>query len=387
MSFEVVVVGASVRALAQSVIRAGGRPIPCDLFADGDLRRLAATEVIGREGYPEDFEPFLRRHAGIPWMYTGGLENAPKLLSRWAEISPLWGNTGEVVQEARSPERMVEFLRKEGLATLEVTRDPREIPADGSWMIKPIHGTGGMGVRPWWGESAEKKFEPLRQSASVTHYWQRRARGTPHSAIYVGREDGVDLVGVTRQRIGEAFLHAQPFRYAGSTGPIALLERQQGMLRAIGRCFGERMGLRGVFGVDFLLTEDGNVFPVEINPRYTASVEVLEWGLGVAVIELHRQVFSNLGCPSPIGRTPVPFVDKGILFARQSCRIRRSAPCYRDDGNDFGIQYADIPEPDSKFAAGDPILSLLAFGDSLDEVSRKLSQVVEHFYHDSLEPI
>ena len=48
------------------------------------------------------------------------------------------------------------------------------------------------------------------------------------------------------------------------------------ILQQLGLDLARGCGLRGLFGVDFVLSE-GVPWPVEINPRYTASVEVLEY--------------------------------------------------------------------------------------------------------------
>ena len=62
-------------------------------------------------------------------------------------------------------------------------------------------------------------------------------------------------------------------------------------------------GLRGLFGVDFVL-RDGIPWPVEVNPRYTASVEVLEFAAGIRALTLHRSIFAANGSIA------VPLVDE-----------------------------------------------------------------------------
>ena len=90
------------------------------------------------------------------------------------------------------------------------------------------------------------------------------------------------LIGVTRQLIGVA---GSPFSYRGSIGPWPIDERPG--RSATGwethRWFG--FGLVGWFGVDYVL-HDGVPWPVEINPRYTASVEIHE--LASASIAVRR---------------------------------------------------------------------------------------------------
>src|SRR5215213_4454745 len=96
---SLIVMGASVRALAFSARRAGFQPWAIDLFADRDLAAICPTVKIQR--YPEDFAAALAEAPEARWMYTGGLENYPRLIDEMAKIRPLVGNGGAVVRAAR----------------------------------------------------------------------------------------------------------------------------------------------------------------------------------------------------------------------------------------------------------------------------------------------
>ena len=52
-------------------------------------------------------------------------------------------------------------------------------------------------------------------------------------------------------------------------------------------------GLRGLFGIDFLLDDAGRAWLTEINPRYTASVEVFEMALGLPLLADHVRAVVN----------------------------------------------------------------------------------------------
>ena len=71
------------------------------------------------------------------------------------------------------------------------------------------------------------------------------------------------------------------FNYCGNIGPITLPVPVRNILQGIGDTLAVKAGLRGVFGIDFIL-EGKTPVPVEVNPRYTASVEVLEESIPVA---------------------------------------------------------------------------------------------------------
>src|SRR5207249_9264748 len=97
--------------------------------------------------------------------------------------------------------------------------------------------------------------------------------------VYVGAERHGNpfaaFLEVTRQLVGEPWLHAAPFHYCGSIGPLPLSESLWRKFWRIGTVLAKAFRLRGLFGVDCVL-RDGIPWPVEVNPRYPASVEVLE---------------------------------------------------------------------------------------------------------------
>src|SRR5439155_16563562 len=69
-------------------------------------------------------------------------------------------------------------------------------------------------------------------------------------------------------------------------------------------------GLRGVFNIDFVLS-GGRPIPLEVNPRYSASIEVLEHGIG-------RPVFAERYPPNPPPPCPKREGGEGPLLAPPS---------------------------------------------------------------------
>src|SRR5437588_46110 len=100
---SLIVLGASARAAAFSARRAGFEPYAIDLFADRDLAAICPSVKIRR--YPHDFLVALAAAPQAPWIYTGGLENFPRLVDRLADVRPLLGNSGHVLRRVRDPQR------------------------------------------------------------------------------------------------------------------------------------------------------------------------------------------------------------------------------------------------------------------------------------------
>ena len=91
--------------------------------------------------------------------------------------------------------------------------------------------------------------------------------GFSQGAAAVSMLAGVPPVG---DRVGIPWLHAAPFHYCGSIGPIKPSPSLQGQLEKLGSVLAQGCGLKGLFGVDYIRREE-TPWIVEINPRLTTS--------------------------------------------------------------------------------------------------------------------
>jgi predicted ATP-grasp superfamily ATP-dependent carboligase len=369
-----VIVGASVRAAAFSALRAGLRPWCADLFADVDLQRVAPVVPVQGQDYPEGLLEIVKQAPPVPWMYTGAMENRRDLVGRLTETRPLWGCDPAALALARNPWRVATCLREADLPCPDI----RLVPVTGRWLIKPLAGAGGRGIAVWDGRQESLSRKKV--------YFQEMVEGLPCSAVYVGDNSGARLLGVTRQLIGEPWLHAGPFHYAGSVGPLSLGTAATTLFEWIGNALCRGCNLRGLFGVDCIL-RDGVPFPVEVNPRYTASVEILEHTTGLESLELHRT--ACMLSRSPQGRAGLRLaakqggdcniVGKAILFARDPLTFPADGPWLAalDQPVTPLRDFADIPPAGSFIDRGRPILTLFARAASVEECLGELRRRAE----------
>jgi predicted ATP-grasp superfamily ATP-dependent carboligase len=364
---HLLIVGASARAAAFSALRAGLRPECADLFADADLRARCAVRRVEPMDYPCGFLDVPALRTSGPWLYTGGLENRPDLIDELARRrQPLWGNPAPALRRVRSPVELCDALREAGLPCPAVRPSDDAPPLDGRWLVKPLAGAGGSGIRPWSGRA--RPAVPSRP-----FYWQEFIAGESCAAVYVGDGRTARLLGVTRQLVGEPWLHAAPFHYCGSVGPLPLSPALRQAFTDVGAALGRAFGLRGLFGVDGVL-RDGVPYPVEVNPRYTASVEVLEYAAGLRALALHRHAFDT-EAPVPLPAEPAGVVGKAILFAQAPLRFPDQGPWVDASGGaDIMPAFADVPHAGDPIEAGRPILTLFAragtMAECLDQLRR-----------------
>lgn len=349
LEHSLLIVGASVRAAAFSALRAGLRPCAIDLFNDTDLQAACSTIPLPPAGYPHALPVAARRAPPGPWMYTGGMENRPSIVRQISRDRPLWGNDATTLRKVRSPRFLARLFADAAIPFPALRFDPIRLAARRRWLIKPRGGAGGVGIRFWDGGALPRR--PI--------FFQEFIEGEPCSAVYVGDGRQAHLLGVTRQLVGESWLHAQPFHYCGSVGPLQLGAATVRAFQRVGRVLTKHCQLLGLFGVDCVL-RDGIPWPIEVNPRYTASVEVLEHATGVPALELQRQVFEGGRAKPQAAENRAGFVGKAILFAAKELTFPGVGPWQRRVDPHQLPEFADIPPGGQRIATNRPILTCFA---------------------------
>lgn len=348
MADRILILGASARAAAASARRAGYEPFVIDLFADRDTQSLADCLRCPLEAYPHGLFRLARQAPRMPWMYTGGLENAPELIDALAQERPLWGNGSAVLCSVRNPFSLAARCSEKGIAYPALYKPDRSATPSGVWLRKPLRGSGGIGIR----FAAAADFN----TPDADHILQQFLPGASGSALFWAEHPHAVVCGCSRQLIGTDWLHAGPFQYAGSI--VQSVDADSEIVRAACH-FASECGLRGLFGIDYIHHRDQTVL-VEVNPRYTASVEVIELATQRACwnMEPHRE--SARSAHSPLHRT----VGKAIYFAPHRLTIPTTGPW--DDALRHATDvwrrpdYADIPHPGAVIDQGQPVLTLFA---------------------------
>lgn len=356
------IIGADVRAAAFSAIRAGATPICADLFADRDLQALAFCDRISEDGYPDELGKLLEANPGIPWMYTGGLENHPELLINWQKFGKLLGNAPATFRRLRDPMELSEVCKRFGVRYPGVYSKTLEVDSlDGQFLTKPIQSTGGLGIQDWNGDELADGC-----------YLQKKVCGISIAAIYLCDSSESQFCGITRQLVGEPWLHAPGYQYCGSIGPLPTSESQE--LQTIGTIL-STTGLKGIIGVDLLQNSDG-LHLIEINPRFTASVEVLELALGRSILGQHFVAFGFDTEPVPFAHNSRQVIGKAIYYAPMNFELPATGPWDDVLNGKFDAwtapKFADISESGARFRRGDPVTTMLTSGSDVRECESRL---------------
>lgn len=380
---RLVIAGASVRAASASASRAGLSVLAMDAFGDRDTHFIAAR--CHRVGdYPAGIRCIAPGYPSVPWMFTGALENRPALLAWWRQRAPCWGIAPQAIMMLRDPWRLAEFWQRNGFPAPEIRRRRKELTADHGWLQKPIASAGGQRIA---------FASPARSPGSTPRgpsYFQQFIPGPSQCGIFVGGQDGAVLLGVTEQLPPAGEGEAPQFTYRGSWGPVPLKPVRQRQWTEIGGRLQAALALRGLFAVDAIVHRD-QLWPVEVNPRYPASAEVLELAARVSCVAAHVQSFAP---ELPLACCGEPqWMQRKISAAPQLCSKEiLYAPTARQSSREFSDwafshalvsdgSLADVPQPDAQFAPGSPIVSVMARGPSLADLRTERSRLNAHVWN------
>jgi uncharacterized protein len=360
---KVLIAGLTARAIAESAVRAGCDVVTVDYFGDLDTKRLCPNVSLRERGLGYAAPALARLARELQYdavAYCGGLENHPDVVAELAAGKVLLGNGPETLRRVRDPAILISFLDARGYAVPATTFHTSgrgylptfhkpghgHLPMGGPWLVKPAAGGGGQGVHFWRGQPLPPR-----------HILQEYVQGVPASAVFVASGRRSVVLGWSEQ------LHAPTaFRYGGNVLPLEAPSVTLAELRHLTQALTEEFGLIGLNGVDFVLRGTRPVI-VEVNPRYSASMELVESATGIPLFGLHLA--------SCEGRLPDPetaaaalgltaetcFRGKAIVYARESVSVADPLGWI-----ERGVR--DVPHLGEVIARGHPICTVLASGPS-----------------------
>lgn len=335
--------------MADSAARAGYEVTSLDAFGDLDrspgVTALSLPRDLGVSFSARAIAHASRSIACDAVAYLSPLENHPASVARMASGRALWGNDPSVLRRSRDPAVVGALNGKD--------RDAPSID-HARWLLKPRASGGGHGIR-WWTPG-----EPVPRGAHV----QQFVDGVPGSIVFVAANGTITPLGLTRQIVGDETYGASGFRYCGNvlgpTGDVQF-DRDDELFDAACR-LAERatrkLQLVGVNGIDFVAT-DGVPIAVEINPRWTASMELVDRAYGLSVFEAHVEACVSGELPTfdlRRRRTGTRAVGKAIVFARHDIVCDDTQSWLAD------ADIRDVPHPGEQIASGRPVCTIFAEG-------------------------
>ena len=377
---DILICGTSTRAAAESAARAGFSVTTIDAFADRDQHPAVRALSAGRDfGASPTAAAIARVARDLPCdavVYLSPFENHPRAVAALAAGRVLLGNAPETLRLVRDPFVLAGALRSHGVAV------PRLLNANDSndsndWLVKPFRSGGGARIREW-------------QRGPIAHGWylQERIDGTPGSIVFAAAKGACVPIGFSRQLVGDANFGAAGFRYCGSI--LARLGDRQfpdgaavfEAAGAIARYVSSMFGLAGLNGLDFI-ARGRVVYPLEVNPRWSSSIEVAERASAMPFFPVHVAACSDgvlptFDCAAALERSGV--VGKAIVYARHAVSVGDTSSWLEDS------TVRDVPSSGEHFRSGQPICSVFAIADDSAACYRLLVSRAARVYAE-LEPV
>ena len=204
--------------------------------------------------------------------------------------------------------------------------------------------------------------------------------GTPGSVVFVAAGGHVVPLGITRQLVGEHAFGAEGYRYCGNILEVAsdgAPAREAALAPLVDRAFAlatvvaEEFGLVGVNGIDFI-TRDGAPCAIEVNPRWCASMELVERAYDLSVFAAHASACASGRLPEfdlVRARRGARAVGKAILYARRDVVVDDTETWRTKDD-----EVRDIPRAGEHISAGRPVCTVFATGRDAATARFKFSQ-------------
>jgi uncharacterized protein len=359
-------VGASVRAAAASFHAAGYTVVAADLFADADLQSCATTH---RLGHYNDLLSLALPPNLQGWLYTGGIENHAALIATFSERLPLLGNNADVVRAVRNVHLLESLLTQHGFAMPEMRSSPSPKNTH-EWLRKSMRSSGGTLITA--------ASDSDSHAADENTYFQRFVPGRVLGTLFVGDVQQAHLLGITEQLLDAPWTNGRAFLYQGSLGPVQLEPTLSESIQQLGNLLVEQFQLRGWFGVDLILDAQQQLWVLEVNPRYPASLELCERSARQSSAPWHVQACRgekiDTATIAAFRKPPRPLLGKAILYARANGSFSEPLLAEWRERSALTGDLADIPAEAGAFLAGMPLVTIFADGENSSEVRAKLQQ-------------
>ncbi|MGB4782708.1 ATP-grasp domain-containing protein [Candidatus Methylomirabilis sp.] len=367
---DILIAGVSTRGLVESAVRSGlhHRIVAVDYFGDFDLGLLCTYRSIKNDlRLPYDAHHLIPASSGLAWgalAYVANLENHPSVVEVMADGKPILGNSPAVLVSVRDPARFFGFLVRAGIPAPKIAfcSKPPKLDSNIPWLRKPLRSGGGHEI------AVHLPGDRLEPGFLLQEYLD----GLPCGAVFAADGRDACLLGISEQLIGRTEFGTDGFRYCGSIlGSTGAGQTEWGDLvgsiRQVIRAITREFHLVGVNGVDFIL-KGKTVYPLEINPRYTASMELVEWAYGLNIFKTHLEACQGrLPGFDLLAHPDMGCFGKAILFASR-------ALIFHDPRWWFDQGARDLPLEGEQIAQGKPVCTVFSRGQSRSECYDRLTR-------------
>jgi predicted ATP-grasp superfamily ATP-dependent carboligase len=262
----VLIVAQSGRFLAQLAHRAGYSVWVADCFGDQDTlavsdRWLALTDLSDHAAVTQTLIE-LSQNDPCFLVYGSGIEAFYPTLRSLPKTMTLVGNTADIIEQVKTPHRFFALLQQLAIPYPE-THFVADNNRTGRWLCKPFKGFGGQLI-----------LDYDKQNNAKDTYLQQHIEGISGSALFLADGRSAEIYSLNQQ-----FSLSQketPFLQSGLSRPLAASKSVYDKINQFINQLVSHTGLLGFNSLDFIITSDEEILILEINPRLSASAQLID---------------------------------------------------------------------------------------------------------------
>ena len=297
-----------------------------------------------------------------------GFEGKYDVLRKANEILPLYASPLSVFKCMENSILFFETLKSLGVPFPQVSLSADSFKDVGSdWILKDLSSSGGLGIK-----------KPFERKSKNSQYFQKLLPGTAVSLSFFA--DGKNVIPLGYSKPVTTSQSNLPFVFCGLDGPIELNGSVDQEALRLSKLIVQKFKLKGFNGIDFLVS-DNVVYVLDLNPRITASFEILQDSYSFCFFEKHihltRDIQGNTFIPENF-----PAMKKKIISGFRI--IYAQSDFYMNEycqeslfNNKFLI---NIPNRKYFFKKYEPVCSVFLRSNSILELQRALDDKVDFVY-------
>lgn len=348
----VLIFAQSGRFLAHSATHAGYPVWVADCFGDQDtlsvVKRWHPLPVISELTEDSILDVFFKLTNGekCTLICGSGIESCYTILKKLPDNIKLVGNSAHTIHTIKTPTLFFSLLDRLGIAHPDTQFEPPENIKN--WLAKSVSGLGGSHI------------QYLNQQTNLTgYYFQRFVRGISGSALFLANGTQAQLISINKQN--SVVNGLTPFLLSSIESPWSLSEPNQQQLERAIKKISLETGLIGLNSIDFILSEQDELLVLEINPRPSASAELINPNIPLFQHHLDacRGVLPDTPIIQAVTKTSLHFLyaDNDVIIPSD---ITWPSECH------------DLPTTDTFIKKGEPICTFIVQANSSQKIKQLL---------------
>lgn len=277
------IVAQSGRMLAQSAAREGYLVRVADCYGDLDTLQVAdrylKLPVANKANQHLWLQAIVCLSDDQPCslIFGTGIERLYPLLSELPNHILYAGSSYTSIEQLSSPTKWIALLDRLALP-YPSTRFTKAQPFTGNWLAKTAAA---------WGGSHITDADSIKKHTDV--YFQQKIDGISASVLFLVSGNAFHILLINQQFIVNPALNN--FTLQAISNSLLLDDKQQQTINNALQKLSRHLDLAGLMSLDFMINSSGEIFLLEINPRPTASCQLLPRDLPI----ISWQLMSSAG--------------------------------------------------------------------------------------------